>query len=202
MNGIATTGGGSRSDSLGSGERPVLVWFHRNLRLADNPALSWAAHTGRPIVPLYVLDEEAGDRSIGGASRWWFEGSLRALGGSLGALGSRLILRRGVAEEVIVAMARETDAAAIAWNRLYDRDAIERDAAVRSSCAAAGVVQRSFNASLLFEPREVSTGGDAPYRVFTPFWRRCLKQGFERPGGVVQALVAPTSWPASEALED
>ncbi|MXW55291.1 MAG: deoxyribodipyrimidine photo-lyase, partial [Gemmatimonadales bacterium] len=37
---------------------PVVVWFRRDLRLHDNPALAAAAKSGRPVVPLFVLDEE------------------------------------------------------------------------------------------------------------------------------------------------
>ena len=48
---------------------PTIVWFRQDLRLSDNPALQAAA--GRPLVCLYVLDDETpGDWAMGGASRW------------------------------------------------------------------------------------------------------------------------------------
>ena len=79
-----------------------LVWFRNDLRLADNPALIAAWAPARPVVPVYVLDEETdGIRPLGAASRWWLHHSLQALDASLRALGSRLILRRGPAEQVI-----------------------------------------------------------------------------------------------------
>ena len=46
--------------------KPVILWFRRDLRLQDNPALNHAAETGRPVVPVFILDDHAG-RSIGGA---------------------------------------------------------------------------------------------------------------------------------------
>ena len=78
-------------------ERPVaLLWFRRDLRLTDNPALNWTVRTGRPVVPVFILDDDQpGIRPLGGASRWWLHGSLDALRTALEALGSRLILRRG-----------------------------------------------------------------------------------------------------------
>ena len=64
--------------------RPALIWFRRDLRLHDHPALNAAVRAGRPIVPFYVLDEEAaGAWSPGGASRWWLHMSLAALASDL-----------------------------------------------------------------------------------------------------------------------
>ena len=51
--------------------KPVIVWFRQDLRLADNPALAFAARSGLPLVCLYVLDDEtSGAWRPGGASRW------------------------------------------------------------------------------------------------------------------------------------
>ncbi len=36
--------------------RPVIVWFRKELRLADHEALVAAAGSGAPVVPLYVHD--------------------------------------------------------------------------------------------------------------------------------------------------
>lgn len=69
-----------------NGETSV-VWFRRDLRLADNPALEAAVRAGGPIVPVFVLDEGEGVRPLGGASRWWLDKSLRALAGSLAGRG-------------------------------------------------------------------------------------------------------------------
>ena len=56
-----------------------LVWFRNDLRLADNPALIAGLGSGRPVVPVYVLDEETdGIRPAGAASRWWLHQSLHA----------------------------------------------------------------------------------------------------------------------------
>ncbi|MDH3860520.1 MAG: deoxyribodipyrimidine photo-lyase, partial [Gammaproteobacteria bacterium] len=38
--------------------QPVILWFRRNLRLADNAALQAAVEAGCPIIPLYIHDEE------------------------------------------------------------------------------------------------------------------------------------------------
>ena len=73
---------------------PQILWLRRDLRMADNPALTAAASQG-PVVAVYVLDDEApGDRKLGGASRWWLHKSLESLSKSFGSRNSRIVLRR------------------------------------------------------------------------------------------------------------
>src|ERR1700761_2503202 len=82
---------------------PSIVWFRDDLRLSDHPALHEAAHSGSPLIFVYVLDETLPPpaRPLGGAARWWLAQSLRALTSSLEAAGAPLILRRGPAAKVI-----------------------------------------------------------------------------------------------------
>jgi deoxyribodipyrimidine photo-lyase len=155
-------------------ERPVLVWFRRDLRLADNPALDWAARSGRPVVPVFVLDDEDHDDWLpGAASRWWLHGSLQALHVDLRDIGSGLTLRQGQAKKVITDLAVTLDVAAVVWNRMYDPGTVERDASIKNALLERGLEAKSFQAALLFEPWDIRTKTGVPYRVFTPFWRLC-----------------------------
>ncbi len=183
---------------------PAIVWFRQDLRLSDNPALAAAIAAKVPIVPLYVLDDAAADTwKAGGASRWWLHKSLEALSRDLAKRGSRLILRRGRAEKILPALVAETGAKAVFWNRLYEPWATARDAKLKETLKARGVTVTSFNGSLLKEPWEVKTGGDTPFKVFTPFWR-AARSTLEP----ASALPAPKSlmlcdvWPLSDALAD
>jgi len=67
-------------------ETPIIVWFRRDLRLSDNPALARAAQSGKPIIALYIYETDI-SRPYGGASKWWLHHSLKALEKSLSALG-------------------------------------------------------------------------------------------------------------------
>jgi deoxyribodipyrimidine photo-lyase len=148
----------------------TLVWFRQDLRIADNPALAHAAARG-PVVPVYILDETPGVRPLGGASRWWLHHSLAALADDLGGL----VLRRGDPARILPALAKETGATAVVWNRCYEPYAVQRDTALKASFSKAGLDVHSFNGSVLFEPWEVKTLGGGPFKVYTPFWRACLK---------------------------
>jgi deoxyribodipyrimidine photo-lyase len=154
---------------------PILVWFRRDLRLEDNPALAAAAKTQRPLLAIYILDEDPHHRwSLGAASRWWLHHSLAALARALSAKGLKLILLRGPAERELAAVISRSGAHAVYWNRCYEPVGAERDSKLASSLALAGVETKSFNAGLLFEPWTIRTKTGDFYRIFTPFWKACL----------------------------
>ena len=177
---------------------PRIVWLRQDLRLADQAAFAAAAAQG-PVIPVYVLDDETPrHRRMGGASRWWLHHSLASLDRDLRARGSRLILRRGRAHEVLAELARETGARqvhALAHAEPWWRNA-ER---------AAG---KLFDLVLhpgqyLLPPGSVRTGAGQPYRIYTPFWRAALTQlPPPAPTPAPARLDSPVAWPASDRLED
>ncbi len=181
-----------------------LVWFRNDLRLADNPALIAGLGSGRPVIPLFILDEETpGIRPVGAASRWWLHHSLQSLDASLRPLGSRLILRRGPAERVIEEVAAEYGATAVYWNRAYDLGARERDERVKRSMNARGVTAEGLKGNLLYEPWEVTTATGGFFKVFTAFWRACRE--LPSPGAGLPAprtLPAPKKWGKSNTVVD
>jgi deoxyribodipyrimidine photo-lyase len=185
-------------------QKPIILWFRQDLRLADNPALQAAlADGGAAIIPLYILDETPAVRPMGGASLWWLDKSLAALARALEAAGSRLVLRRGEAAEVLAEIIAETGAGAVHWNRLYDAGAIARDRVIKAGLTRAGVTCMSCNGALLNEPWEIETGAGGPYKVYTPYWRAAR----QRIGDFVlhrapDVLPSPMAWPMSDALAD
>jgi deoxyribodipyrimidine photo-lyase len=182
---------------------PILVWLRQDLRLTDNCALIAAARTGRPVIPLYILDRTPGLRPLGGASRWWLDKSLAALAASLEAIGSRLVLREGVAGAVLAASIAETRATCVLWNRLHDPAAIDRDTAIKARLKGDGVACQSFNAGLLNEPWSVTNGAGQPYKVFTPYWRAARENlGRVHVQPAPESLAAPDRWPDSNRLAD
>ena len=170
--------------------RPAVVWFRDDLRVADNPALHAAAASGSPVLCVYVWDEESpGLRPPGGAGRWWLHHSLARLAESLERLGASLTILRGASEQVIGDLLRETDGAAIFWNRRYGGAERRIDEAIKTAARDDGVEATSFAANLLFEPWTIRTGQGTPFSVYTPFWRACLAAPEPRkPGPAPRAL--------------
>jgi deoxyribodipyrimidine photo-lyase len=154
---------------------PIILWFRRDLRLADNPALVHAAHTGQPVVPVYVADWEHGDRwAPGRAGRWWLERSLGALAASLAALGAPLRVVSGPAPEAIFRLARETGARDVVWNRLYEPFSRNLDGRVVDGLERERIRWQTFEGALLFDPGGRYSRSGRPFVQFTPFWRNCL----------------------------
>lgn len=179
---------------------PLILWFRRDLRLDDHPMLAAALATGRPLLPVFVLDPQT--EAIGAAAAMRLEMALAAFDAGLRAVGSRLILRRGPALQVLQRMLAETGAAGVMWSRLYDPGAKARDAAVKAALRAAGHGADSHPGFLLHEPWAVETGQGGPYRVYTPFWKAVRLLPVAECLPAPQHLPGPDIWPASDRLED
>jgi deoxyribodipyrimidine photo-lyase len=159
-----------------SKEKPIILWFRQDLRLSDHPALSYAVATGKPIVFLYIHDEEtAGMRPLGAASKWWLQQSLNALHKNLAELGGGLLCLKGAALAVLEDVMRKTGADEVVWHRLYEPYATARDTEIKASLKDKVKVQ-SFNGALLHEPWDVANKEKKPYRVYTPFSKACFEK--------------------------
>jgi deoxyribodipyrimidine photo-lyase len=158
------------------GVNTAIVWLRRDLRLTDNPALTLAREGAERIVFAYIhAPEEESPWEPGAASRWWLHHSLKSLQADLEAVGQRLIIRRGPTLTALRSLLGLTGATAVVWNRLYEPAIIARDQEIKASLRQDGIAADSCNGALLFEPWEIRTDKGEPYRVFTPFWKRCLK---------------------------
>ena len=179
---------------------PIILWFRRDFRMADHPALAEATRTGRPVIPVFVLDELA--EGYGAAPKWRLGQAVAAFAGALGGIGSRLVLRRGPARETLLALARETGAGDVWWTRGYDPDAIRRDTSVKAALKDAGIGARSFPGHVLFEPWTVATKQGGFFKVYSPMWRAVKDCAVPAPEPAPKRLLAPAAWPHSDRLAD
>jgi deoxyribodipyrimidine photo-lyase len=174
----------------------TLVWFRRDLRLADNPALVAAVAESDHIVPVFIhAPDEETPWTPGAASRWWLHHSLHALDADLRARGAALVVRHGPTLAALLQLATETGATRVVWNRLYDPATVARDTQIKAALRERDLDCESYNAGLLHEPWEIRTGQDGPYRVFTPFWRACMQKLDTQPAPVAapKRLRAPAA---------
>ena len=178
----------------------ILIWFRRDLRLSDHAALSAAAETGRPIIPVFIHDDQVD--ALGAAPKWRLGLGISAFDEALRDKGSRLILRSGNARDVLEELVRDTGADTVYWTRLYDPAATERDTAIKSALKDKGINAKSFGGHLMFEPWTVETKTGGYYKVYTPFWKMVKDRSVDAPRSAPSAVAAPETWPDSESLED
>jgi deoxyribodipyrimidine photo-lyase len=184
-------------------DAPALLWFRRDLRLSDNPALDAALDHGGPVIPVFIwAPEEDGHWPPGGASKWWLHHSLSALDADLRDHDSRLVLRSGTALETLRALIKETGASAVFWNRQYEPDHIARDKEVKAALKGDGLRVESLNGSLIVDPATFFNKQDKPFQVFTPFYKAAVKQvPVPEPRPSRRAFHPPKTWPKTEKLE-
>jgi len=167
----------------------ALVWFRRDLRLADNPALHAALEAGCIPVPVYVHDSAASMQ--GAASDWWLHHSLAAHDAQLQSAGSRLFLASGETASVLLRLAAACGATQVFFNRRHEPHAQQHEEAVTARLQQQGLSVDSYNSQLLFDPAELLKADATPYRVFTPFWKALQKHG-----PVAAPLTTPATLPS------
>ena len=145
-----------------------IMWFRRDLRLRDNPALRAAAADG-PVLGLFVLDPVLW-RSAGPSRRAWLAANLRSLDDSMDG---RLCVRIGDPTSLVPSLAREVGAERVHVTNDSNPYARRRDTAVVAALPD-GVEGVATGTPYAVPPGTVKNGSGSPYKVFTPFWRACL----------------------------
>ena len=181
----------------------TVIWFRRDLRLSDHPALLDAVRAAGPdgdVVPLFVLDDRLW-RPSGPNRRAFLVGCLRALDDTIG---SRLVVRCGDPVEVVPALAREAEALEVFVTADFGPYGTARDEAVEHALRQEGRALVRSGSSYAVDPGEVRTGSGEPYRVFTPFAKAWVAHGWpvpsRAPGSVRwSAGVGGDALPAADA---
>lgn len=155
---------------------PAVLWFRRDLRLADLPALLAAADGDGEILACYVLDPSL--KASSGARRLqYLYGALRDLQNNLDG---RLLVTSGDAKTVIPKLAKAVGATAVHISEEHLPYGRRRDAAVRE--ALRGEVELVATGSpYLVSPGRVTKSDGSPYKVFTPFYDAWRKHGWRKP---------------------
>jgi len=154
----------------------AILWYRRDLRTQDNPALLHAAKHGLPVVPVYFLSNWRGGHLWTGSKRQHFLcGCLKALARDLESLGSRLIIRQEDAVAGLRRLIGESCAVAMHFNADPDPYGKIMEARVRQLCAELGVECHAHDNVTLHRPDAVLTRNSQPYRIFTPYSRTWLE---------------------------
>ena len=168
--------------------KAAIIWFRRDLRINDHPALLAAVESAEQVIPLFILDKtqikEAGAKLLA-----YMAQSLRSLDESLG---NNLHIIEGDQVEVLTALIKKYDVQEVHISAEYERYGAERDARVE----AAGIKLVRTGSPYAVTPGRVLKPSDAtPYKVYTPFYRAWRTHGWRAPAKTPKSMkfVQPTS---------
>ncbi len=144
----------------------AVVWFRRDLRLADNPAWSAATTDHDHVTALFVVDPHLWVSAAEHRIRQ-LASHLVALDRELSARGGRLHVLAGDPIDVVPRLAGDHGDAPVYVNADFTPYAASRDTEVERH-----VTMRRFGGVGVHLPGDIMTAGGTPPLVFTPFYRR------------------------------
>lgn len=159
------------------GDDTVVMWFRRDLRLADHPALAAAAAEHRRVVPLFVADPMLLERA-GAARLAYLRAALEAL---TTAMDGALVIRHGDPRQVVPQVAVDVGARHVVVTRDVTPRGRERDAEVAERLRSVDIGLRGVGTPYAVDPGTVRKGDGTPYAVFTPFRRAWTATGWAAP---------------------
>ena len=170
--------------------------------MTDLPALAAASATGQPVLPVYILDTTwPGQRTLGGASRWWLHQSLENLSASWHELGGKLVLRSGDPREILPKLAQLTGASGVYCSRSFEPWSGQLENRLHNALEKQGVEFKRYSGALLHDPDQLRTKAGQPYKVYTPFWRALSQQPIRKSVSVPADLTAASVKAESEDLD-
>jgi deoxyribodipyrimidine photo-lyase len=162
----------------------AIVWYRRDLRVHDHPALAAAVAEHDRVVPLFVCDPRFADGRYASPRRaGYMRSALHALDAQLQERGGRLFFRDGDPATVIPALADELGARTVLWTSDVSRYARDRDARVTEALGGRtgdGGRARPMPGNSIVDVARIATQAGGPYTVFSPF-HRTWQQAPRRP---------------------
>lgn len=154
---------------------PTLLWFRRDLRCHDHPALLEAAQHDGEVLACFVLDPRL-LASSGARRLQYLYGALHDL---RDRLGGRLLVTRGRPEQRIPELVQAVGAASVHVSEDFSPFGRRRDDAVRA--ALGEVAWCATGSPYLVSPGRVTKSDGTPYKVFTPYFRAWRDHGWRAP---------------------
>jgi deoxyribodipyrimidine photo-lyase len=154
-------------------KKRAIIWFRRDLRISDHPALLAAIDAGDEIVPLFIMDNRIASKS-GSYRLAYLADSLKSLDKSLG---EKLLVIAGEPSEVLKDVITRYEATSVHVSADYTPYGVARDEKV----IASGIELTQTGSPYAVAPGRVRKSDDTPYRVYTPFYRGWCTHGWRAP---------------------
>ena len=161
---------------------PSVIWFRRDLRLNDHPALNAAIDCAfedgdKNVVALFNIDPKVFD-DAGNPLKAYQDASLKSLDESLN---NNLLIRHGDPKKVIVEVALAAKAKTVHISEDFEPYGRKRDLEVEKELAKNGIKLIRTGSPYAVAPFRVTKDDGTPYRVFTPFYKSWVSHGWRKP---------------------
>jgi len=170
----------------------AIVWFRRDLRVHEHPALRAALDRHERVVPVFCLDDRLlqGRHRSGARTQFLLE-CLEDLGRSLDERGGGLVIRRGPPERELAALAAEVGADEVHFTTDVTPFARRRGERTRRTLERAGVALHGHpGLSVIDDVGAPRTNAGRYYTVFSAFHRSWEREGRREVLGAPERLPA------------
>ena len=180
----------------------ILIWYRHDLRVHDLLALDEAVQQQAEIVPVYCFDDRNfGETSFGFPKTGSFRAqflveSVADLRSSLQKLGSNLIVRRGLPEEIIPAIAQQLNVDRVHYSQEVTSEEKQVEKKLRKALSAHKIKVNTYWEATLYSPE------DLPFQIKqTPELYTNFRKQVEKKAEINRAIPAPKKLPAILEIE-
>jgi deoxyribodipyrimidine photo-lyase len=156
-----------------------LMWFRRDLRINDNPALYQASLAQQGVIALHITTPTTWQRHhMSAVQQDWLNQNLDALDQALETLHIPLIRAQtdffSNSHEIILDIIQQYKITELYFNLEYEWDERARDHQIIKKLKAANIPVHTFGDQCIIPPDQLLNKQAQPYMVFTPYKKACL----------------------------
>lgn len=158
--------------------KKAIVWIREDLRIENNPALSYASQNHESVAVLYIYNNKYFDKKRE-AQKWWLSKSLKFFKNSLKKFNISLEIISGDEIEIFSKIRKDSDVT-IYWSKVYEPDVVTRGKKIRDIFIKNKIDYKYFKGNVLIEFQDVTKDDGTPFKVFTPFWKKAEQKYLEK----------------------
>ena len=158
--------------------KKAIVWIREDLRIDNNPALSYASQNHEIVSAIYIYNDKYFDQKRE-SQKWWLSKSLESFKTDLTKFNISLEILFG--DEIkIFSQIKEKDNTTIYWSKVYEPTVIEKGKQIRDLFIKNRINYKYFKGNILIEFQNVTKDDGTPFKVFTPFWKNAEQKYLEQ----------------------
>ena len=178
-------------------EKRVLIWFRNDLRTHDLTALDEAVALDAEIIPIYCFDDRHfsqtsfGFPKTGNHRAQFLVESVADLRTSLQKLGSNLVIRRGIPEEIIPAIAEQLQIDQVSYSKEVTAEEIKVEKRLNQALTTKEIKVNTYWEATLYLPEDLPVSIKQTPELYTNF-----RKQVEKRSEINESLPAPTKLPS------